>query len=194
MPKNAANRVRCACPQAASEARRRGAPPRRAPSERHVKRQAKKRGVRQRRWRRVAAGCRLRRLCRRRCLPSRAFPPRRDRGVGCRCKACPPCRRRVARSVRRMHPHRSSALGYASAAFQRRTAGCTVRAPLKRRRLKPHSGLSVGGCIRAWADFRPYPVQVHYSLVISHYGYGKAATQFCIFHIFHIPHAALNLL
>ena len=37
----------------------------------------------------------------------------------------------------RVQPHTSSALGYASAALQRRTAGCTVRAPLKRRRLKP---------------------------------------------------------
>ena len=91
-----------------------------------------------------------------------------------------------------MHLHRSSALGYASAAsaaHSRVYGACAAEAAASET-----SGLSVGGCIRAWADFRPYPVQVHYSLVISHYGYGKAATQFCIFHIFHIPHAALNLL
>ena len=42
--------------------------------------------------------------------------------------------------------------------LQRRTAGCTVRAPLKRRRLKS-LGLSVGGCIREHRRyFGPHPV------------------------------------
>ena len=42
--------------------------------------------------------------------------------------------------------------------LQRCTAGCTVRAPLKRRRLNETSGLSVGGCIRARGYFGPHPV------------------------------------
>ena len=51
-----------------------------------------------------------------------------------------PCRGRVARSAGYgcNYPHKSSALqGYVPPPLQRRTAGCTVRAPLKRRRLKP---------------------------------------------------------
>ena len=55
-----------------------------------------------------------------------------------------------------MHPHRSSALGYASAtsaAHSRVYGACAAEAAASET-----SGLSVGGCIRAWADFRPYPV------------------------------------
>ena len=55
-----------------------------------------------------------------------------------------------------MHPHRSSALGYApaaSAAHSRVYGACAAEAAASE-----SSGLSVGGCIRAWADFRPYPV------------------------------------
>ena len=64
-----------------------------------------------------------------------------------------------------MHLHRSSALGYASAASAAHswyTAGCAVRAPLKRRLNEgKRLGLSVavGGCIRAWRYFGPYPVK-----------------------------------
>ena len=68
------------------------------------------------------------------------------------------------RTRRRMHLHRSSALGYASAASAAHswyTAGCAVRAPLKRR-LNDGKRLGlkrVGGCIRAsailWAVPRP---------------------------------------
>ena len=56
-----------------------------------------------------------------------------------------------------MHPHRSSALGYASAAsaaHSRVYGACAAEAAASET-----SGLSVGGCIRAWADFRPYPVK-----------------------------------
>ena len=55
-----------------------------------------------------------------------------------------------------MHLHRSSALGYASAAsaaHSRVYGACAAEAAASET-----SGLSVGGCIRAWADFRPYPV------------------------------------
>ena len=56
-----------------------------------------------------------------------------------------------------MHPHRSSALGYASAAsalHSRVYGACSAEAAASE-----SSGLSVGGCIRAWRDFRPYPVK-----------------------------------
>ena len=62
-----------------------------------------------------------------------------------------------------MHPHRSSALGYASAAsavHSRVFGACTAEAAASE-----SSRLSVGGCIRAWADFRPYPVQQAFVLV-----------------------------
>ena len=55
-----------------------------------------------------------------------------------------------------MHPHRSSALGYASAAsaaHSRVYGACAAEAAASE-----SSGLSVGGCIRACRDFRPYPV------------------------------------
>ena len=65
----------------------------------------------------------------------------------------------VARSARRGHLHRSSALGYASAASERRTAECKVRAPLKRRRLNSEAlGLSVGGFL-ASVDIWAAPVR-----------------------------------
>ena len=55
-----------------------------------------------------------------------------------------------------MHPHRSSALGYASAAsaaHSRVYGACAAEAAASE-----SSGLSVGGCIRAWRYFGPYPV------------------------------------
>ena len=55
-----------------------------------------------------------------------------------------------------MHPHRSSALGYASAAsalHSRRYGACSAEAAASEA-----FGLRVGGCIRAWRDFGPYPV------------------------------------
>ena len=57
-----------------------------------------------------------------------------------------------------MHPHRSSALGYAyasaaSAAHSRVYGACAAEAAASET-----SGLSVGGCPERWADFRPYPV------------------------------------
>ena len=55
-----------------------------------------------------------------------------------------------------MHPHRSSALGYASAAsaaHSRVYGACAAEAAASE-----SSRLSVGGCIRACRDFRPYPV------------------------------------
>ena len=55
-----------------------------------------------------------------------------------------------------MHPHRSSALGYASAAsaaHSRVYGACAAEAAASET-----SGLSVGGCIRAWRYFGPYPV------------------------------------
>ena len=59
----------------------------------------------------------------------------------------PPCWRRVARSEERMHLHRSSRWTMPPP-LQRRTAGCMVRAPLKRRRQNPE-GSALSGCIRA---------------------------------------------
>ena len=56
-----------------------------------------------------------------------------------------------------MHPHRSSALGYASAAsavHSRVYGACTAEAAASET-----SGLSVGGCPRAWRYFGPYPVK-----------------------------------
>ena len=56
-----------------------------------------------------------------------------------------------------MHPHRSSALGYASAAsaaHSRVYGACAAEAAASE-----SSGLSVGGCPRAWRDFRPYPLR-----------------------------------
>ena len=50
-----------------------------------------------------------------------------------------------------MHPHRSSALGYASAAsavHSRVYGACTAEAAASET-----SGLSVGGCPERWADF-----------------------------------------
>ena len=67
--------------------------------------------------------------------------------------------RRVARSARRTprtHPHRSSALGYASAAsavHSRVYRACTAEAAASET-----SGLSVGGCPRARRYFGPHPV------------------------------------
>ena len=55
-----------------------------------------------------------------------------------------------------MHPHRSSALGYASAAsaaHSRVYGACAAEAAASET-----SGLSVGGCIRAWRYFGPHPV------------------------------------
>ena len=55
-----------------------------------------------------------------------------------------------------MHPHRSSALGYASAAsaaHSRVYGACAAEAAASE-----SSGLSVGGCIRAWRYFGPHPV------------------------------------
>ena len=52
-----------------------------------------------------------------------------------------------------MHPHRSSALGYASAAsaaHSRVYGACAAEAAASE-----SSGLSVGGCIRAWRYFGP---------------------------------------
>ena len=56
-----------------------------------------------------------------------------------------------------MHLHRSSALGYASAAsaaHSRVYGACAAEAAASE-----SSGLSVGGCIRAWRYFGPHPVQ-----------------------------------
>ena len=55
-----------------------------------------------------------------------------------------------------MQPHRSSALGYASAAsalHSRRYGACSAEAAASEA-----FGLSVGGCIRARGYFGPYPV------------------------------------
>ena len=57
-----------------------------------------------------------------------------------------------------MHLHRSSALGYASAAsavHSRVYGACTAEAAASEA-----SGLSVGGCIRARRYFGPYPVSL----------------------------------
>ena len=56
-----------------------------------------------------------------------------------------------------MQPHRSSALGYASAAsaaHSRVYGACAAEAAASET-----SGLSVGDCPRAWRYFRPYPVE-----------------------------------
>ena len=56
-----------------------------------------------------------------------------------------------------MQPHRSSALGYASAAsavHSRVCGACTAEAAASET-----SGLSVGGCIRARGYFGPDPVE-----------------------------------
>ena len=59
-----------------------------------------------------------------------------------------------------MHPHRSSALGYASAAsaaHSRVYGACAAEAAASET-----SGLSVGGCPREqWADFRPHAHPAH---------------------------------
>ena len=58
-----------------------------------------------------------------------------------------------------MHPHRSSALGYASAAsalHSRVYGACSAEAAASEA-----LRLRVGGCIRAWRDFGPHPVGVH---------------------------------
>jgi len=55
-----------------------------------------------------------------------------------------------------MHPHRSNALGYASAAsaaHSRAYGACAAEAAASE-----SSGLSVGGCIRARRYFGPHPV------------------------------------
>jgi hypothetical protein len=55
-----------------------------------------------------------------------------------------------------MHPHRSSALGYASAAsaaHSRVYGACAAEVAASE-----SSGLSVGGCIRARGYFGPHPV------------------------------------
>ena len=59
-----------------------------------------------------------------------------------------------------MHLHRSSALGYASAAsaaHSRVYGACAAEAAASE-----SSGLSVGGCIRAWRYFGPHPVKYIY--------------------------------
>ena len=56
-----------------------------------------------------------------------------------------------------MHPHRSSALGYASAAsaaHSRVYGACAAEVAASE-----SSGLSVGGCIRARGYFGPHPVE-----------------------------------
>ena len=57
-----------------------------------------------------------------------------------------------------MHPHKSSALGYASAAsalHSRVYGACSAEAAASEALV-----LSVSGCIRACRDFRPYPVVI----------------------------------
>ena len=89
---------------------------------------------------------------------SAASRPAALAGRACRqtCSwTCPPCRRRVARSVNQGHLHRSSALGYASAAsavHSRVYRACTAEAAASE-----SLGLSVGGCPRARRYFGPYP-------------------------------------
>ena len=56
-----------------------------------------------------------------------------------------------------MHPHRSSALHGAAAAYavhSRVCGGCTAEAAVSEA-----SGPRVGGCIRACKNFRPHPVR-----------------------------------
>ena len=60
-----------------------------------------------------------------------------------------------------MQPHRSSALGYASAAsaaHSRVYGACAAEAAASET-----SGLSVGGCIRARGYFGPHPVYLRYA-------------------------------
>jgi hypothetical protein len=57
-----------------------------------------------------------------------------------------------------MHPHRSSALGYASATSAEHGwvyAVCSAEAAASE-----SSGLSVGGCPERWRYFGPYPVSL----------------------------------
>ena len=64
-----------------------------------------------------------------------------------------------------MHPHRSSALGYASAAsaaHSRVYGACAAEAAASET-----SGLSVGGCPRAWRYFGPYPVVSYRGWVVQ---------------------------
>ena len=75
-----------------------------------------------------------------------------------------------------MHPHRSSALGYASAAsaaHSRVYGACAAEAAASE-----SSGLSVGGCIRAWRYFRPYPVGMNYELQVQYPPWGMLHTFF----------------
>ena len=63
-----------------------------------------------------------------------------------------------------MQPHRSSALGYASAAsaaHSRVYGACAAEAAASET-----SGLSVGGCIRARGYFGPHPVLTTYFLLV----------------------------
>ena len=56
-----------------------------------------------------------------------------------------------------MHPHRSNALGYASAAsaaHSREYGACAAEAAASE-----SSGLSVGGCPEQWRYFGPHPVK-----------------------------------
>ena len=60
------------------------------------------------------------------------------------------------KDAEQLHPHRSSALDYASAArdvHSRVYGACTAEAAASET-----SGLSVGGCPERWRYFRPYPV------------------------------------
>ena len=74
-----------------------------------------------------------------------------------------------------MQPHRSSALGYASAAsavHSRVYGACTAEAAASE-----SSRLSVGGCIRARRYFGPYPVRAKAVARTSVYTYyGNCAT------------------
>ena len=59
-----------------------------------------------------------------------------------------------------MHPHRSSALGYASAASAAHNSmygACAAEATASEA-----LRLRLGGCIRAWTDFGPHPVDAPY--------------------------------
>ena len=74
-----------------------------------------------------------------------------------------------------MQPHRSSALGYASAAsaaHSRVYGACAAEAAASET-----SGLSVGGCIRAWADFRPYPVPAERGAALAQVEQVRAASK-----------------
>ena len=65
-----------------------------------------------------------------------------------------------------MHLHRSSARGYAAAASAAHSrvygAGAAEAAASE------SSGLSVGGCIRAWRYFGPHPVRNTVSVYLRH--------------------------